>query len=113
MHEVSLMESVADIAIARARAAGARRIHQLQLDVGEFSGVVIEALEFAFEVVAAGTILEGADLAIATVPARCFCETCRTQFHPNDWTCECPACHRLSVDIRQGKTLELASIEVS
>lgn len=113
MHEVSLMESVADLAISRARGVGASRIHQLQLEVGEFSGVVIEALEFAFEVVAVGTILEGATLAISSVRAACFCASCQTLFHPPDWTCECPVCSRLSADIRRGKTLELISIEVS
>ncbi|MEO1132693.1 MAG: hydrogenase maturation nickel metallochaperone HypA [Cyanobacteria bacterium J06639_1] len=62
MHEVSVMESVSEIAIARAREVGAPHIHQLQLEVGEFSGVVVDALEFAFDVVVAGTMLEDAGL---------------------------------------------------
>ncbi|PSN12046.1 hydrogenase maturation nickel metallochaperone HypA [filamentous cyanobacterium CCP5] len=113
MHEISLMEATLEIALDQAHAQGASKVHRIHLQVGEVSGVVPEALAFAFDVVCAGTPAEGAELTLETIPARCYCSRCRQEFHPADWVYECPQCHTISADIRQGKDLELASLEVS
>ncbi len=62
MHELALMEEVHRIALAAAAAEGAARIHGLRLRVGQRAGVDPDALRFAFEVVMAGGIAEGASL---------------------------------------------------
>lgn len=113
MHEVGLMEQTLEIAVNYARDRGARQIHRLVMSVGELSGVVPEALSFAFDVVVQGTIAEGATLEINTVPARCYCCYCQKEFLPIDIVYECPNCHELSTDIREGKQLELTSLEIS
>ena len=113
MHEVSLMQSTLRIAMERAAAEGARRIHRLTMRVGPLSGAVPEALEFAFEVLARGTMAEGAALEVERVPIVCYCEPCGAEFRPGDFVCECPTCHQLSAEVRHGRELELASLEVS
>lgn len=113
MHEVSLMEAALSIALDHAHAQGARKIHVLELHVGMQSGVVPAALAFAFEVVSADTPAAGAELRLKTIPTRCYCAHCQQEFQPADWVYECPGCHGISTDIRQGKDLELASLEVS
>jgi hydrogenase nickel incorporation protein HypA/HybF len=113
MHEVSLMQAALSIALDHANAQGARKIHALELHVGMQSGVVPAALAFAFEVVSAGTPAEGAELRLKTIPTRCYCPHCQQVFQPADWVYECPGCHGISTDIRQGQNLELASLEVS
>ena len=70
MHEVSLMQDTVIIATRQAREAGAQRIHRVAMKVGALSGAVPETLEFAFEIVAKGTIAEGATLDIERVPVR-------------------------------------------
>lgn len=113
MHEVSLMESVITLATQRAKQQQARTIHRICLDVGAASGVVPEALEFAFEIVAQKTIAESAQLDIKLVPVQCFCESCNQEFQPEGFIYECPVCHQLSWKVLRGSTLELASLEVS
>ena len=113
MHEVGLMENALAIALKRAADEGAQHIHQLTMRVGPLSGVVAEALEFAFDVLARGTIAEGATLEVERVPILCYCSTCRLEFQPDDLFCECPGCHTPSGEVRQGRELELASLEVS
>jgi len=113
MHEVSLMQNTLRIATERAAAEGARRIHRLTMRVGPLSGAVPEALEFAFEVLAQGTMAEGATLEVERTPIVCYCPTCRSEFQPSDFVCECPTCHQFSADVRGGRELELASLEVS
>ncbi|MEN8445195.1 MAG: hydrogenase maturation nickel metallochaperone HypA [Cyanobacteria bacterium J06555_13] len=117
MHEVSLMQSTLSVALTHVQAQGGSQIHRLELHVGELSGVVPEALAFAFNVVSAGTVAQGAELRLKTVPVLCYCDRCQQVFHPaseiNRWIYECPECHNISTDIRQGKDLELASLEIS
>ena len=113
MHEVGLMQTALTMALNHAQAVGASRIHDLTLRVGMASGVVPEALAFAFDIVSAGTAAEGAELRLETIPTRCYCPHCQQEFQPADWVYECPNCHDISTDIRQGQDLELASLEVS
>ena len=113
MHEVSLMEQTLAIAVEQAQQHHARRIHRLTLKVGQQSGVVTDALAFAFEIVTQGTIAEGASLEMIEIPVTCRCERCQSEFQPPDWIYACPQCQRISQTIVDGKQLELASLEMS
>ncbi|HYG35135.1 MAG TPA: hydrogenase maturation nickel metallochaperone HypA, partial [Clostridia bacterium] len=64
MHELSIMDSALNLALDQARKAGAKRICGIRLRIGALSGVVPEALEFAFEALVTGTLAEGAKLSI-------------------------------------------------
>ncbi|HEV2667150.1 MAG TPA: hydrogenase maturation nickel metallochaperone HypA, partial [Blastocatellia bacterium] len=48
MHEASIVRSMIDIAESEARKHGGSNIRKIKLKVGEFRGVVKEALEFSF-----------------------------------------------------------------
>ena len=113
VHELSLMNDALELAIAHAHAEGGSKIHRIVLQVGDRSGVVAEALAFAFDVVSRGTLADGATLDIQTMPALCYCHHCRTNFQPSGWIDECPTCQRISTDLRQGHELQLASLELS
>ncbi|WP_204103263.1 MULTISPECIES: hydrogenase maturation nickel metallochaperone HypA [Spirulina sp. CCY15215] len=114
MHEVSLMEQTLEIAIAYAQEQNATRIHHLKMQIGEISGVVPDALNFAFDVVTRGTIAEGATLKIEMVSILCHCPDCDRNFHPVDtYIYECPDCQHLSAKIVSGREIELSSLEVS
>ncbi len=60
MHELSIMQSALSLALDQARQAGAARVHTIRLRIGALSGVVPDALEFAFEALTPGTMAEGA-----------------------------------------------------
>lgn len=77
MHEVGIMMDALAIAAEQARASGGARIHCVRLRVGALSGVVRDALEFAFETLSQGTMAEGGTLEIEEVPARWWCSTCQ------------------------------------
>ncbi len=113
MHEVGLMQTALDIALEHAHREGAQRIHRITLRVGALSGTMPEALAFAFDVTTRGTPAEGARLEVERVPVVCRCSACAEEFEPPDIIFECPRCGQLSADVRQGRELELASLEVS
>ncbi|NOS70130.1 MAG: hydrogenase maturation nickel metallochaperone HypA [Verrucomicrobia bacterium] len=112
MHEVSIMAEAVRMAVEAAQAAGAQRIISLRLRIGKLSGAVPEALEFAWDVVRNGTIAENARLEIESVAAICWCATCQSEFDCQDFLNECPRCHNLSGDLRRGRELDIAAVEL-
>jgi hydrogenase nickel incorporation protein HypA/HybF len=112
MHELSIMESALNLALEQARLNGAVRVHALRLRIGALSGVVPDALQFAFEALTPGTAAEGAELIIDNVPARFWCQACQCEFQADDMFAECPTCSAPSGDLRAGREMELASMEI-
>jgi hydrogenase nickel incorporation protein HypA/HybF len=112
MHEVSIMAEAVRMAVESARAAGATRIIGLRLRVGRLSGVVPEAMHFAWEVVRAGTIAAEAGLEIKTIEAVAWCEQCRTEFESADLFTVCPHCQCPPAVLRHGRELEIEAVEI-
>jgi hydrogenase nickel incorporation protein HypA/HybF len=112
MHEVALMQDALRIALDRAREEKAARILTLRMRVGALSGVVPDALSFAFECLSRGTLAEGGTLEIENVPAVCWCASCRKEFAAPELGFECPACGAPAAEIRSGRELEVASLDL-
>jgi hydrogenase nickel incorporation protein HypA/HybF len=112
MHELAIMQSALSLALDQAQQAGAVRVHSIRLRIGALSGVVPDALSFAFEALTPGTLAEGAQLAIEPVPARFWCARCTREFQSDDLFGECPDCHNCSGELRAGREMELASLEI-
>ncbi len=113
MHELSLMESVLEIASRHAEEQAATRIHSITIRIGDMSGVSIDALTFAFDVLARETIAAEASLNVVRVPARCKCPECDHEFETDSPFATCPRCGTLRTELVQGREIELASMEVS
>jgi hydrogenase nickel incorporation protein HypA/HybF len=112
MHEVAIMTEAVRMAVESAVAAGARRVTMLKLRVGALSGVVPEAMRFAWDLVRQGTMLADARLEIESVAARCWCATCQAEFESKDFFSECPRCQGVSGELRQGRELDIAAVEM-
>jgi hydrogenase nickel incorporation protein HypA/HybF len=112
MHEVSIMTEAVRLAVESAQTAGARRITALRLRVGQLSGAVPEAMTFAWDVVRQNTIAGGASLSIESIQPMSWCAQCRAEFACHDFLSECPRCHNLSGDLRRGRELEIAAVEL-
>ena len=112
MHELSIMQNALNQALREARLAGAARVHQIRLRIGVLSGVVPDALQFAFETLAPGTAAAGAVLEIEEVPARFWCAACRREFVSANFFADCPDCGSPSAELRAGREMELSSLEV-
>jgi len=113
MHEFAIAQTLVETVLERARAHGAGRVDRVRVRVGALSGVVPEALSFAFEALTAGTPAEGAELAVENVPLVCYCVPCGREFHAEECAYFCPACGTPSTEVRQGRELDLMALEVS
>jgi hydrogenase nickel incorporation protein HypA/HybF len=61
VHELAITESLAELVAER---TSGRRVVRVNVRVGSRSGLVPEAMRFCFDVVTAGTPIEGAELVI-------------------------------------------------
>jgi hydrogenase nickel incorporation protein HypA/HybF len=114
MHELGIMSSAMDAVLQQARTRGAHRVHRIVLRIGTLAGVEPESLRFAFDVVTRDTIAEGSELQVDAVTARAYCAACAAEFDAgSDYVFSCPTCGQLSGDLRSGRELDLAQIEMS
>jgi hydrogenase nickel incorporation protein HypA/HybF len=109
MHELAIAESV--VAIASRHAAG-RRVYRVEVKVGHLRQVVPSALEFAFELVAQGSALEGAVLDIDEVPAAGLCRDCGAESPIEGFPFRCSACGALDLEVVRGEELYVDSLEL-
>ena len=109
MHELSIAEAVVDIA---ARHAAGRPVSVVELKVGHLRQVVHSALEFAFELVALGTVLEGAELRMEEVAARGACRTCGADTPLPEFPLCCRRCGGFDVEVTRGEELLVDSLEL-
>ncbi|WP_263374535.1 hydrogenase maturation nickel metallochaperone HypA [Granulicella aggregans] len=112
MHEISIAESILEIADEQARAQHARSIQLIKLRLGEFTTIVREALEFAFEIARQGTLAEHAVLEIERVPILVRCAVCDKATQPVAGICLiCTVCG-FPMEILSGEELQIEYIEV-
>lgn len=113
MHELSIAHGIVDVVTESARAAAASGIRAVFLNVGRLSGVEAGALQFSYDLVVQGTMLEGSRLVIQEVPIVIHCNTCGAERElPGVQRFRCPVCDTPSGDIRRGRELEVVSIEI-
>jgi hydrogenase nickel incorporation protein HypA/HybF len=112
MHELAMTESIIELVEAEARKRGSDRIDGIKLRIGQFTGVVKEALEFAFDAIKHGTLAESAELLIEIVPVRMKCSPCDKVFSPDGiFDFFCPVCDR-PAEIVSGRELQIEYIDL-
>lgn len=112
MHEFSIVQNIIDIVLDSAKKNGATHVRSVEIEVGQSSGVVIEALEFAWEAAGKDTILNNTPLKIRKIPLQIVCRNCQTVFNPEEITDPCPGCGDANLEIVSGKELRVVAIEV-
>lgn len=91
---------------------GIGRVTKIKLVVGKMTAALPAALEFAFAVLAKGTILAGARLDIEEKEVLVHCQTCGHDFRPGEIFClVCPCCGSRATAIVEGKELCIAYFE--
>ena len=112
MHELAVTQSILDISLRHAQKVDAKRIVTINLVVGKFSSVVDDSVQFYWDMIAEGTIAQGARLHFERIPAEMKCLDCGLTFEPNDETFVCPECLSPKVRISKGEELRVESIDV-
>lgn len=113
MHELGLLHAVVQ-AVEQSSAVAGARVEAVGLRVGSDSGAQPFALEGAWPLATAGTVLEGARLELELVQAAIWCPSCQAerdidQFYA--WCC--PICGAPSGALVRGREFEVTYADLA
>lgn len=111
MHELALTESMLRLALSAAEQSGASRILQINVRLGVLSGVIPSCVEYYFRLQSEGTMAEGAELKMETIPLAIACRTCGRQSQSERPLLACPHCGSEDFRLLSGQEYFVDSLE--
>jgi hydrogenase nickel incorporation protein HypA/HybF len=109
MHELGIASDVIDTVCTR---GGGARVTRVVLEIGRLSAVLPDAIRFCFELVAVGTLAEGAQLEIIETPGRARCRACSAEVVLERPFGRC-ACGGTDLEWLSGEELTIKEMEVA
>ena len=114
MHEMSIAQSLIGILQDEMAKNGVTILTKVQVKYGALSGVVPEALAFAFEVLTKETDMADAELVLEEVPLKLRCSECAKEFVSEERgliLIPCPYCGEdIGHEVLEGKELYIERI---
>lgn len=112
MHELSIAMSIVEIATEYAEKDKSGKVLEIEIEVGELSGVVISALDFAMDAAVKNSICEDAKWVILKKEALARCNSTGKTYKVDNLYNPCPFCKKYGHELIQGKELRVRSIVV-
>jgi hydrogenase nickel incorporation protein HypA/HybF len=113
MHEMSLAEGVLQLIEDAARAQEFSRVTTVWLEIGQLSGVEVEAMKFCFDAVIRDSIADGARLEIIATPGTGWCMQCSQTVPMQEVFGECPQCGSHQMQVTGGTEMRVKELEVA
>lgn len=111
MHEFSIIQNIIEIVTETALRNRVRRVQSVEIEVGAASGVIRQAMEFAWEAAGKNDLLKNSILKITEIPLAAVCNLCGNKYSPEEMYDPCPVCGEINPDITSGKELKILAIE--
>ena len=112
MHELSIVESLLSLALKNAEKANARKIVSISLVIGDYTGVMEDAVNLYFGFLSKETIAAGARIHYTHVAGQLRCRDCDLLFPLQKRDYRCPKCEGKRVEIVGGRELYIENMEV-
>jgi hydrogenase nickel incorporation protein HypA/HybF len=112
MHEYAVTEGVLETVLAEAKKAGAAKVTEIRLVIGDLSTILDESVQMYFDIMSEGTMAQGAKLTFKRVATRLRCKACGKEFDKPLRGFDCPQCGGFSVTTGEGKEFYIESIDV-
>lgn len=112
MHELSVAQSILSIVEGAAPKIPDATITKVNLQIGELSGIELEALKFALSITQKHTILENAEFDIEVIRGEAECPQCKTVFPMHYYGCCCPTCKNYFIHVLKGREMKVLNIVV-
>jgi hydrogenase nickel incorporation protein HypA/HybF len=109
MHEMSLALSIVDLVVEESIKEGGGKVGEVEVEVGNLAGVLIDSLEFCLDAAVRATILEKAEFKIIPTVAQGNCPACQAIFEVDSLYAACPQCGMLGITIVGGQELKVRS----
>ncbi len=112
MHELSVTESLLNLAVRHAEQAGAVRVTDLYLVIGQLSSLVDDSVQFYWDMISEGTICEKARLHFERIPAKFRCLDCNEEYQLPGELIACPRCNGEHLKVIAGDEFRLEHMDV-
>ncbi|ANI16254.1 TPA: hydrogenase maturation nickel metallochaperone HypA [Pseudomonas aeruginosa] len=112
MHEVSLAGGILAAVEDAARQDPFVRVSRLRLEAGQLAGVEVEALRFALQAIAPGSLLDGAHIEIEQPDGQAWCLDCATHVALPQRGAACPHCGGFWLQPTAGTELRILDLQV-
>jgi hydrogenase nickel incorporation protein HypA/HybF len=113
VHELSIVSSIVDSVTETLEAYPGARVKEVRLRIGALASVVEDSLQFCYGIATDGTALEGSKLVVRILPVMMRCDSCAQNVEIGSLqSFRCPSCDKPVSDLRQGRELEIESIEI-
>ncbi len=112
MHELTVTQSILDIALRHAREADAERVTGLHLVIGHMASIVDDSVQFYWDIISKGTPAEGAKLYFTRIPTELVCLECGRSYAPGKDDLACPNCSSVKVKVARGEEFYLEAIDI-
>jgi hydrogenase nickel incorporation protein HypA/HybF len=113
VHELSIVSSIVDSVTTTLEAYPGAQVKEVRLRIGALASVVEDSLQFCYGIATDGTPLEGSKLVVRILPVVMHCERCAQDIEiASLQSFRCPRCDEPVSDLRQGRELEIESIEI-
>lgn len=113
MHELSIAQSIIAIVEKSLPEDFTGVVENIGLQVGELSGIEVDALSFSFSILKEKSKIPHSNLTIEKIVAKALCKSCGAEFFLKSFGESCLQCNSLQYSIVQGKELKVLKITVS
>ncbi|MFA5293532.1 MAG: hydrogenase maturation nickel metallochaperone HypA [Phycisphaerae bacterium] len=110
MHEVFVAENIVESILAQVKKRSGKVVRAV-ISCGQMNALNDEAMEFAFDSAAEGTICKGAKLKIKHIPLKAVCKSCHKKFNFDLYEPQCPKCGKSDFSLGDDAPLLLEEIE--
>lgn len=110
MHERSIVNSLIELATEEANARHLGKIREIQLEIGEFSGVEPQLVATAFYEMAPDYWPDQVTLQVEVAPLSALCRQCHQEFRVKHFHFICPHCDSCDVRVTSGEEIRLMNI---
>ena len=110
IHEAGIAANIIAIVNDIAHQNGLEIIHSVEIDIGAFSGVQIDALNFALSALTPQTNLQNTEFIINAIPIVLFCQICKNKYVADIDDLVCPGCNCADFLVMNGKEMIVKSI---
>jgi hydrogenase nickel incorporation protein HypA/HybF len=113
MHELSICQSMLQQIEKIVQDNDAIGVHRVRVQIGPLAGVESELLAQAFPIAVAGTVVQGAELIMESLPIRVRCQQCGAESEAKVNRLVCAECGDWHTTLISGDEMLLASVELN
>lgn len=113
MHELSIVMSIIAITEKESAKHNAVQVDEIELEIGDLSGIEMTAFDFAWQQAVRSTLLETAKRTISQIPGEGLCMECDALFPMQQLYEPCPVCGNHFISIQKGKELRVKSLVIN